>query len=94
MAASEFAYERNSNWRDFFHIKSEFASRNNVFDRFKENLIVELNNLEQKDTSWNDEEFGYAMKVRDNLKGKVRKRSKKRGDSKEENVKTGKRNKY
>ena len=76
MAASEFAYEGNSDWREFFQMKEQFASRNEVFDHFKENLIVYLNNLEQKDTSWDDEEFGYAMNVRDNLKGKIKKEAK------------------
>ena len=94
MAASDIAYEGNSDWSEFFQMKDQFACRNEVFDRFKKNLIVYLNNLEQKDTSWNDEEFEYAMRVRDNLKGKIRKRSKKRDDSGEENVKTAKRNKY
>ena len=94
MAASEFAYEGNSDWSEFYQIQSDFASRNKVFDRFKENLILYLNNLKQKDTSWNDEEFEYAMQVRDNLEGKIRKRSKMRSDNAVENVNTGKRNKY
>ena len=94
MAASEYAYEGNSDWSEFFQINSEFADRNKVLDHFKENLIVYLNNLQKKDTSWNDEEYEYAMQVRDNLEGKVTKRSKKRGDTGEEKVKKGKRNKY
>ena len=53
-----------------------------------------LNNLQKKDTSWNDEEYEYVMQVRDNLEGKVKKRSNNRGDSKEKKSKKGKRNKY
>ena len=81
MAASEYAYEGNSDWSEFLQIKKVFADRNEVLDRFKENLIVYLNNLQKKDTSWNDEEYEYAMQVRDNLEGKVKKRSNIRGDS-------------
>lgn len=94
MAASEYAYEGNSDWSEFLQIKKVFADRNEVLDRFKENLIVYLNNLQKKDTSWNDEEYEYAMQVRDNLEGKVKKRSNNRGDSKEKKSKKGKRNKY
>ena len=81
MAASEYAYEGNSDWSEFLQIKKVFADRNEVLDRFKENLIVYLNNLQKKDTSWNDEEYEYVMQVRDNLEGKVKKRSNNRGDS-------------
>ena len=94
MSASEYAYEGNSDWSKFFEYKQVAANRNEIFDRFKENLILYLNNLKQKDTSWNDEEFEYAMQVRDNLEGKVRKRSKMREDNAVEKVNTGKRNKY
>ena len=59
-----------------------------------QNIIVYLNNLQKKDTSWNDEEYEYAMQVRDNLEGKVKKRSNNRGDSGEKKNKKGKRNKY
>ena len=94
MAASEYAYEGNSDWSEFLQIKKVFADRNEVLDRFKENLIVYLNNLQKKDTSWNDEEYEYVMQVRDNLEGKVKKRSNNRGDSEEKKSKKGKRNKY
>ena len=40
-----------------------------------------LNNLHQRDTKWNDEEYEYEIQGRDDLKGQVTKRSKKRGDS-------------
>ena len=94
MSASEYAYEGNSDWSNFFDYKQVAANRNEIFDRFKENLILYLNNLKQKDTSWNDEEFEYAMQVRDNLEGKIRKRSKMRSDNAVDKVNTGKRNKY
>ena len=94
MSASEYAYEGNSDWSKFFEYKQVAANRNEIFDRFKENLILYLNNLKQKDKSWNDEEFEYAMQVRDNLEGKIRKRSKMRSDNAVDKVNTGKRNKY
>ena len=94
LSASEYAYEGNSDWTEFFEKREVAANRNEVLDHFKENLIVYLNNLQQKDTSWNDEEYEYAMQVRDDLEGKVTKRSKKRGYSREEKVNTSKRNKY
>ena len=77
-----------------YRLKKVFADRNEVLDRFKENPIVYLNNLQKKDTSWNDEEYEYVMQVRDNLEGKVKKRSNNRGDSGEKKSKKGKRNKY
>ena len=82
MTASEYAYEGNSDWSEFLQTKKVFADRNEVLDCFKENLIEYLNNnLQKKNTSWNDEEYEYVMQVRDNLEGKVKKRSNKQGDS-------------
>ena len=46
-----------------------------------------LNNLKQRDTNWNDEEYEYAMQVRDDLEGKFTNRSKRRGDYGEEKIK-------
>ena len=48
-----------------------FADRNEVLGSFKENLIFYLNNLQQEDTSWNDEEYEYSMQGRDNLEVKL-----------------------
>ena len=67
MAASEYAYEGNSDWSEFLQIKKVFADRNEVLDRFKENLIVYLNNLQKKDTSWNDEEYEYLCSAQPTL---------------------------
>ena len=94
MAASEYAYEGRSDWSKFCQCNQILVNREEVLDRFKENLIVYLNNLTKNDTTWNDNEYEYAMKVKDDLEEKkTTKKIKRRGDCGEDKFKKVKRNK-